>query len=78
MTQRAHDNGPFKEFDFGQWFAENMRGCRKERHFDPDEIFGEKFGRHVRNAWKEQLLAARDVIDAAIERLEKMEPPRQA
>ncbi len=58
-----------KEFAFEDWLSEGIKGMRsryrrkKEKH--------SAFWEHIRAARKEMLLAARSVIDAAIERLEE-------
>jgi hypothetical protein len=78
MAKRADDNGPFKAFDFCDWFSESVQEFWREPKCKPDEAFGEEFRAHMRSAWKEQLMAVRDVIDAAIEQLDPQDGPRKA
>lgn len=70
---RADAGGPFKEFIFTEWLRDGLdEMCDQVKHskeqFDPDN-----FRRNLLRAQKEQLLAMRSMIDAAIERLEKAE-----
>ncbi len=52
-----------KEFVFVEWLAEGLKGlsCRRS----------DEFATHMRAARKEILLAARSLLDVAIERAEK-------
>jgi hypothetical protein len=70
---RADEGGPFREFVFEEWLRDGIEGMRqkmeqKKAHFDPSN-----FRKHMRNAQKEQLLAIRDLIDNAIEHVERQE-----
>jgi hypothetical protein len=70
---RADAGGPFKEFVFTEWLREGLNAMcdqwkRGKEQLDPDNL-----RRHLRHAQKEQLLAVRNMIDTAIERLEKTE-----
>ena len=68
-TKRADDNGPFKEFVFGEWISEQMEdfcGQMKCKRIDTTN-----FENHMRNAAKEQLLAMRSIVDGVIEVIEE-------
>jgi hypothetical protein len=69
MKKRPTDNGPFKEFEFGDWiFGEwtDFEECMKDRN----SAHRQNFRKHMRNAVKEQLMAVREVIDGVIEELD--------
>ena len=79
MTQRAHDNGPFKAFDFEEWLRDGFRGMRGEFKWKKEGFDTAEFRAHLRNASKEQLLAVRSLIDSAIEFIDKQESgPKKA
>ena len=68
-TKRADDNGPAKEFVFGDWLFEQMEdvcGRMKCERIDTTE-----FENHMRNAAKEQLLAVRSIVDGVIQVIEE-------
>jgi hypothetical protein len=68
MKKRPTDNGPFKEFDFGDWFFGDWEPCEEQmRHHN---AHSQNFRNHMRNAIKEQLMAVREVIDGVIEELD--------
>jgi hypothetical protein len=76
ITTKADDNGPFKEFDFGEWLRDGVKGLQAEMKGRKKEFFDfdtSEFRSHLRNASKEQLLAIRSLIDKAIETIEKRE-----
>jgi hypothetical protein len=55
-----------REFDFEDWLAEGIKGfratCKELRPFLPEE-----FRQHTKAARREMLLAARSLLDVAIE-----------
>ena len=69
---RADAGGPFKEFVLNEWLRDGMEDmCHKMKH-SKEQFEPVNFRRHIRNAQKEQLLAMRDMIDYALERLEEV------
>ncbi len=70
---RADSGGPFKEFVFTEWLREGLDGMCDQWKRGKEQLDPDNFRRHLRHAQKEQLLAMRNMIDAAIERLEKAE-----
>ena len=75
---KADENGPFKEFDFEAWLRDGVEGFRRKVESDVKGFDLSDFRQHLRNAQKEQLLAMRNLIDKALERLEKEETTRKA
>jgi hypothetical protein len=76
MRTRADNNGPFKEFEFGQWACDEFWQRRSESDARR-KARREKLRREMRHAAKAQLVAVRDLLDSAIETLEKPStPPR--
>jgi len=73
MTTRAHDNGPFKEFDPAEWTFDFMRDCCEGMKSDRFSARSDSFCNHMRNSAKETLLAMRDVLDAAINQMEEQQ-----
>jgi len=65
-----------REFVFEDWLAEGVKGfrtrCKELRPFLPEE-----FRQHTKAARREMLLAARSLIDAAIECTEE-KPKKKA
>ena len=64
-----------KAFVFEDWLSEGIKGMReslKRRRREPSA-----FRRHLRSACKEVLLAARSVLDEAIEVLETEPKPKK-
>lgn len=78
MAHRAHENGPFKEFDFADWFCDQMKNptCEFDFKFARDE--GKKFRRHMRNTAKEQMVALRDMLDSMIKKMEEQAAAKKA
>lgn len=74
MAKRADDNGPFKAFEFEDWFWDSWKGCAGEFKHSQSFVFGEKFQTHMRHAMKEQLLAVRDLLDSVIEEIDRKAP----
>ncbi len=70
---RADSGGPFKEFVFTEWFRDEVDEMRQRIKRGKEQLEPDNFRRHLRHAQKERLLAMRSMIDAAIERLEKIE-----
>ena len=76
MRTRADNNGPFKEFEFGQWACDEFKQFRAEAG-PRRQARREKLRREMRHAAKAQLVAVRDLLDSVIETLEKPStPPR--
>jgi hypothetical protein len=65
-----------KEFAFEDWLAEGIKGfratCKELRPFLPKE-----FRQHTKAARREMLLAARSLLDAAIECTEEKPEPKK-
>lgn len=69
---RADAGGPFKEFVLTEWLRDCIEeSCSKMRQ-GKEQLEPANVRRHIRNAQKEQLLAMRDMIDNALERLEEI------
>lgn len=66
------------EFRFDDWLSEGIHGIKAQRRRVMKSILPKEFGRHVRAARKEMLLAVRSLVDEAIEHTEKKdkEPPK--
>jgi hypothetical protein len=71
MAEKADTNGPFKEFVLEDWLREGAKGLRNE--FKIDRSSGSKIRSRMRKASREQLLAMRNLIDKAIEYIDKQE-----
>ena len=59
------------EFKFSDWLAEGVHGVKSSRRRVMSSFMPKEFGKHVKAARKEMLLAVRSLIDEAIERTEK-------
>ena len=66
MTDKADNNGPFKEFIFEDWLKEGFDGMRGECKWREPKIDTSEFETHMRNAVKEQMLAMRSLVDTFI------------
>lgn len=66
-TKRADDNGPFKEFEFGDWLFEQMEDFCGRMKCGKSRVDTTEFETHMRQAAKEQLLAMRSLVDGFIE-----------
>ncbi len=74
MTLKINLEGPA---ELVSWMRENVPPRRAGRRMF--RLLPEEFGRHMRAAQREQLLAVRSLLDAVIQRLEPGEKPeRQA
>ena len=71
MTERADDNGPFKEFTFGSWLRDGLDEMYCQTYGQRLRIETSRFESHMRNSAREQLLAVRSVIDGFIERIDE-------
>ena len=59
-----------RDFDFEDWLAEGVRGCRASyKKLSPH--LTEEFRQHTKAARREMLLAMRSLLDAVIERVEE-------
>ena len=70
---RADAGGPFKEFVLTDWVREGIEEMCHKIKWSREQLELENFRKHVRNTQKERLIAMRNMIDTAIERLEKAE-----
>ncbi len=59
------------EFRFDDWLSEGIHGIKTRRRHVMKSILPQEFGKHVRAARKEMLLAVRSLVDEAIEQTEK-------
>jgi hypothetical protein len=59
------------EFKLNDWLAEGVHGMKARRRRVMKGLVPQEFGKHVRAARKEMLLAVRSLIDEAIEHTEK-------
>ncbi len=75
MTNRtkADQDGPFKEFVFEGWVRENVKRLCQEIENKRPHLGPSNFRKHVHNAQRERLLAAREFIDNAIDYLDKLD-----
>jgi hypothetical protein len=69
---RADAGGPFKEFVFSDWLRDCIEASCHRMKEGKEQLEPANVRRHIRNAQKEQLLAMRDMIDYALERLEEV------
>ena len=75
---RADAGGPFKEFVLTEWLRDCIEeSCHKMKQ-GKEQLEPANVRRHIRNAQKEQLLAMRDMIDNALERLEEIKEEADA
>jgi len=72
-TKHADDNGPFKEFVFGDWLFEQFEDFCGQVKCGKGRMKTTEFEAHMRNAAKEQLLAMRSIVDGFIEIIEEKE-----
>lgn len=73
MATRADQNGPFKEFVFEDWLREGIDGVCNEIKEAKSQMNLANFRRYIRGASREQLVAMRNIIDSAIERIDRQE-----
>ena len=78
MTERADDNGPFKEFTFGSWLRDGLDEMYCQSYGQRFRIDASGFQRHMRNSAREQLLAVRSIIDDFIERIDEAQAEADA
>ena len=69
---RADAGGPFKEFVFTEWLRDRIEASCHRMKAGKEQLEPANVRRHIRNAQKGQLLAMRDMIDHALERLEEV------
>ena len=73
MTTRADDNGPFKEFTLCGWLRDGVDGMCGDFYYNKVRVDTSGFESHMRTSVKEQLLAARSLIDGMLERIDEAE-----
>jgi hypothetical protein len=71
MDHKADANGPFKEFVFEDWVREGVRGMYGEPK--KERFSRSKFRSHMRKVYREKLVAVRDLIDKAINYVDRQE-----
>jgi hypothetical protein len=64
------------EFKFSDWLAEGVHGVKSSRRRMLKSFMPKEFGKHVKAARKEMLLAVRSLLDDAIEHTEKDNHPK--
>ncbi|MBI5302861.1 MAG: hypothetical protein HY868_12055 [Chloroflexi bacterium] len=67
-----------KELSWEDHLAETIKAFRKEMQGRHGDMFPDEFHTHRRAAYREVLLAWRSLIDARIEKLEKIEQDKAA
>ena len=73
MSTKADDNGPFKEFKFDDWLRENISCLRSEIKHKKEQANRTNFRNLLRTASKDQLMTMRNLIDNAIEQIDKQQ-----
>ncbi|MEM7345273.1 MAG: hypothetical protein AAF485_13625 [Chloroflexota bacterium] len=76
--KRADHNGPFKAFDFDDWLKDEFEGFGTAFEEGMKGFSTSDFGKHMRNAQREQLMAVRSWLDHVIDALDDEDKDKQA